>query len=278
MNSLSIDTIEEVVIKCTQKVRHYLASDIAKESSVIVGYNPYGDASKLFDIEAEKTLVKCLVDGLNDVTIVSEETGVKTYGSGRLVVIIDPIDGSTNFESDIPWYAISVAVGIHKDGEANVRDIIYASVTEVARNRIYVYRDGEIRIYGAKATRRDTPKGIVLGYFDSPKTLEPLNLYVMHRGGPAILRILGSAALDIISVGLGNAEVFIDVRNKLRNLDIAAALRIALTMGAEAYIPGFSSPLDIPIDRVLRVSCVVGFNREILRRSIEVLRQIGLLG
>ena len=273
--ALNLDEVEGKVLRCVQSAVNYLNTN--RSSDEAVGINPYGDISKRFDVESDELLHKCISENLRDVVIVSEESSIRSYGTGKFVAIVDPIDGSTNYEADIPWSAVSVAIGLSKDGKTTLNDVVLALVAEVSRNRVYLYREGEVKILGANISRKSKPKHIVLGYFDSPQSFKALDLYMSYYGDKRVLRVLGSAALDIINVGLGNAEVFIDVRNKLRNVDIAAALRIALAMGAAAVAIGYPTPLDIPIDRVVRVGCVVGFDHEYLMRALEVLRQIGSL-
>ncbi len=257
---------------CIEKTRNYLLSGSAPDKTI--GYNPYGDVSKVFDLEAEDILVNCLANEIKDIVIIGEEKGVRAYGSAKYIAIIDPVDGSRNFEADIPWSSISVAVGLNKGSRTCLRDIVIAIVSEIQRYRVYIYDNIQTKILGSNIGRRDNPKGIVLGYFDSINSLRALEMYMKSYGESKVLRSLGSAALDIVSVGLGNAEVFIDIRNKLRNFDVAAALRIALALGSQAYVFGYSDPLDIPIDVVVKVSCIVGFNEEYLENALKVLQRI----
>jgi len=270
---LNIEYIKDAALACVEKARQYVFSDSI--SDVPVGLNPSGDVSKTFDVEVEKILINCLVDRLKDVVIVSEESGTRVYGSARFVVLMDPVDGSVNFESDIPWSATSIAIGLNRYGGATLRDVVFALVSELQRNRTYVYSSGNVDILGTKNKRRYTPKKVVLGYFNSVQSLRAIELYMGSYTGERVLRVLGSAALDIINVALGNAEVFIDIRNKIRNLDVGAALKIALALGSKAYIAGFDNPLDLPIDRILKIGCVVGFNDVYLSKALEALRRIG---
>lgn len=267
--SLNYLDLEDKVLKCAEKTRQYLLSGSTPDTAI--GYNPYGDISKAFDLEAEDILANCLADELKDVVIIGEEKGIRSYGSAKYIAIIDPVDGSRNFEADIPWSSISIAIGLNRGSRTCLRDVILAIVSEIQRNRIYVYSNTQVKVLGSNIGRKTTPKGIILGYFDDVNSLQALDTYLKTYGESKVLRSLGSAALDIVSVGLGNAEVFIDIRNKLRNLDVAAALRIALTLGSYAYVFGYSDPLDIPIDGVVKVSCIVGFNKEYLENALKVL-------
>ncbi len=73
-----------------------------------------GDISRVVDLKAEEIFIKYLA---RFGTIISEECGV--YGSGKDEIIIDPIDGSENMVSKLPYFGTSVARKIDgkiKDG------------------------------------------------------------------------------------------------------------------------------------------------------------------
>lgn len=273
---LNIDRIEYSVISCVNKAKSILV--LEEPSDRVVGVNPWGDLSKEFDIRIEEALVSCLKDELRDIVIVGEERGIQSYGERKLIAMIDPVDGSRNYEADIPWSAISIAIANGKKDSPKLGDVFFALLAEISRNRIYIYREGIVKAIGTDIKRRRDPKNIVLGYFDSYESFKALELYIKNCEGFKVLRILGSAALDIVSVALGNAEVFIDIRgHKLRNIDVVAALRIALALGAKAYIPGYRDPLELPLDTTVKIDCIVGFNDTYLRKVLKILEKIGFL-
>ncbi|ADM28511.1 inositol monophosphatase [Ignisphaera aggregans DSM 17230] len=253
---MDINEIKMGIVKCVDNVRRYLLGETPRG---IVGNNVSGDISKEFDLIAEDILSNCLREVLGEVMIIGEERGLRQYGS-RWIAIIDPVDGSTNYDAEIPWASISIAIA--RGGRSNtLKDIEFAIVSEIFRDRMYVYDYGDVRIGERKIYRGVIPKPIVLGYFESYSTYKPLENYIRNRNEKLTIRSLGSAALDIVYVGMGNAEVFIDARAKLRNVDISAALRIAMALGAKAYVCDYRDPLDIPIDRIERIKFIlVGFN------------------
>ncbi|NPA73920.1 MAG: inositol monophosphatase [Epsilonproteobacteria bacterium] len=63
-----------------------------------------GDVSKAVDIESEKIFIKHLS---RFGKIISEECGI--YGEAEDEIVIDPIDGSENIASGLPYYGSSVA-------------------------------------------------------------------------------------------------------------------------------------------------------------------------
>ncbi len=74
--------------------------DLSKEVKKGAG----GDISRVIDIKAEEVFIKYLSKYGK---IISEECGV--FGEGLDEIIIDPIDGSENFISNLPYFGSSVA-------------------------------------------------------------------------------------------------------------------------------------------------------------------------
>uniref|UniRef100_A0A7J2U659 Inositol monophosphatase n=1 Tax=Ignisphaera aggregans TaxID=334771 RepID=A0A7J2U659_9CREN len=260
------------VLNCVESVRAYLRS--SSVSYDVVGQNPFGDVSKSFDVEAERIVEKCLAQVLGEVAFLSEETGLLISKNPKWIAIIDPVDGSTNFAYEIPWASISLAIAPYKKG-ARVRDVELAIVAEVFRDVTYVYRDGLVEVLGGRQySRRAQPAPIMLGYFENENSYKPLLKYASSHTKRLAIRSLGSAALDIVYVGLGNAEVFIDTRAKLRNVDVAAALRIATALGAKAIecSENLRDALDIEIDSEKRIGCLVAtYNDEQLKKVLASL-------
>src|SRR2546430_17683071 len=66
-----------------------------------------GDETTAIDAAAERVIL-ARFEGLDGLTIVSEEVGV--IGDGPTHVVIDPIDGSLNAKRGIGFFALSIAV------------------------------------------------------------------------------------------------------------------------------------------------------------------------
>ena len=85
-----------------------------------------GDVSIGIDIMAEEIFIRYLESyGCID----SEECG--KVGSGEYTIIIDPIDGSDNFKSQLPYFGSSIA--LEKDGDVKV-----AIVTNLADGTFFL--------------------------------------------------------------------------------------------------------------------------------------------
>ena len=91
-----------------------------------------GDDTTAIDAAAENVVVRRLEALGRDLTLVSEELGVRDFGAGGAVrVVVDPIDGSSTPSAAIPFFSLSVAVA---DGPT-MDDVISATSTTSAPAR-----------------------------------------------------------------------------------------------------------------------------------------------
>lgn len=267
-----VTKVTEALMKAVDEALNYLRSgSVSKE---IVGRGAFGDVSKGFDVESERIIAEGVARHLGGaVLFVGEELGARVIGDGEpeWVVIADPVDGSTNYDAGIPWASVAIAAAPYREG-VTVGDVTSAIVAEVFRDVKYVLDSGTVTVNGAPPQRRSPPKAVLLGYFETPEAYEPVPTYWRIRGKKAALRSLGSAALDIVYVGLGRAEGFIDARAKLRNVDIAASVAIATSLGGAALACDGSPVSGVRIDTLVRVPClVVGHDKE---RAEALLRAV----
>lgn len=257
-----------MLVAVAREVADYLTE--TRRPSTIVRVNSSGDTSKVFDVEAENIIFEELRRRIKECFLfVSEESGVRRFcDEPRWVVVVDPVDGSMNYDAQIPWVSISLAVAPLEDKEPTIGDVSYAVVYDVFRKIDYSFDQTEgVTIAGTPAKRRLKPSSVVLGYFESPDSYKVIPYYWAERGSRASLRSLGSAALDIIYVGLGNAEVFVDTRAKLRNVDVAAALRIALVLGAKAKLCSDISASSVTLRDIKKIECLlVGYDENYLNK------------
>jgi fructose-1,6-bisphosphatase/inositol monophosphatase family enzyme len=151
--------------------------------------------------------------------VMSEESGVT--GDGALTVVVDPIDGSTNCDHGVPFYATSLAV--LKDDE-----LVAALVMNQATGSTYeaergagAFRDG---VAITPSAQRDIAKSIV-SFSGLPK---------QHLGW-AQYRSLGAASLEICLVADGSLDVFsVARRSGLHPWDYLGGLLMINEAGASA--------------------------------------------
>lgn len=146
------------------------------------------------DAAAHSVLDGAELDG-GPVGVLSEESGLS--GADRaVVVVVDPVDGSTNASRRIPWYACSLAA---VDGDG-VRAAVVANLATGVRYRA---------VRGGGATR----DGVAISPSDGSRLSDAvlvLNGYAGEHAGWRQYRTLGAMALDLCAVADGTFDGSVD--------------------------------------------------------------------
>jgi len=169
------------------------------------------------DLAADAVAVEILVK--NGLRVVSEESGVS--GSGDYTVVLDPIDGSTNCDRGIPFFACSLAVVRELELVAGLVANIPTSSRYLALRGSGATRDGSA--ISARSTKKI--EDAVVGFSGLPDR---------HLGW-AQMRAMGAASLECCLVADGSLDIFtVAQHSTLHPWDYLAGLLIATESGAVA--------------------------------------------
>lgn len=122
-------------------------------------------------------------------SVLSEESGVTGRGEPGLLVVLDPVDGSTNASRGIPWFATSLCV---LDGEGPRAALV---VNQSSGVRYEAVRGG--------GARRDGRPIAPSGCRELSEAVIGVSGFPGHHPGWSQFRALGSAALDHCAVAEG---------------------------------------------------------------------------
>lgn len=233
----------------------FLSSGI---SPTPAGLNQFGDMTYEVDLIAERALLNKISTELGSATVVSEESGVINFGSGDNLIVLDPLDGSTNALRGYPCFSTSIAIA---EGE-RLSEVLAGGVMNLVTGDIFMaergrgsYLNGK-RLKTSKTSRMQdavlaldlNTKGKLPGYIRKiSKVLEK----AQH------VRFLGTDALEMCLVASGAADVFLDLRGFLRSTDIAASTVIVREAGGLVLSPdgtNLETTLNPP-SRVRLVAC-----------------------
>ena len=191
-----------------------------------------------FDVvtAADKASEKIIVESINnlypDHSILTEESGFSSHGNNEWEWVIDPLDGTTNYSSGVPWF--NVSIGVKHQGKAVVGVVYAARLGELFCATL----GGGASLNGSPIAPSGTPllsKAVVATGFPYDKATNPdNNLDNFMRIMPIVrgLRRLGSAALDICYVASGFLDAYWEMN--LNEWDVCAAMLIAHEAGAYA--------------------------------------------
>lgn len=168
------------------------------------------------DTVADEAAVKALTEaGLG---VFSEESGLHNP-ERPVVVVLDPVDGSTNASRGLPWWAISMCA---VDGEGPLAAVVSCPPTG---ERFEAVR-------GEGATRNGRPAR-PSGAEDIGESVITFNGYPQQNYGWAFFRTLGAAAMDLCAVACGAVDGFVDCSaNALAPWDYMGGLLICREAGA----------------------------------------------
>jgi len=156
----------------------------------------------------------------NGFGVLSEESGL-TDADRDVLVVLDPLDGSTNCRQGIPWFAASLCALDHEGAAASVVLNLATGTHYRAVRGQGAERDGR-RIAPSTATRLDDA---IIGLSGHPGRYLGWRQY----------RALGAAALDLCAVADGTLDGYIDCsRNAHGPWDYLGAYLVCREAGAEA--------------------------------------------
>jgi len=223
-----------------------------KRGLEVQGQGAGGDVTLRVDAEAEKGIMDLVGGQVSDVRFVTEEAGEVGKAGSRWTVVIDPIDGSTNYARGLPFYCTSIAVleGPSLDSVKHglVRNLI-SEETYYAEKGRGAERDG----ISVRASRVSTLSDSCVGIDTSKGSRASVERLVPLIAAVRKPAHFGANALEQAFLADGKIDAFVDIRDRMRIVDFAAGYLIAKEAGAV-----FSGPDGEPINT--KVSLAEKFN------------------
>jgi len=185
------------------------------------------------DIKSEEVLKKGLKELTPDIPVIGEESfSEKEKFKSSYCWMVDPLDGTTNFAHNLPWFAISVALLKEKEP---ILGIIYNPIID----EFFYAIKGEGAYLNEKPIKVSTKEKLIdsllcTGFpvskiLDSPDLFIPLFEEFMKRCQG--VRRFGSAALDLAYVACGRYEGFWEPY--LKPWDTSAGVLLVKEAGGE---------------------------------------------
>jgi fructose-1,6-bisphosphatase/inositol monophosphatase family enzyme len=174
---------------------HDVADAVAVAFAGVTDFGPSGqlDGQYALDVVANDAALPLLrAAGLG---VLSEESDFEPGSTGE-VVVIDPIDGSTNASRGLPWFATAMCV-VDADGPA-----ASLVVNQASGDRFWAVRGGGAFRNG----HRIAPTGCT----DVAESIVALNGLPPHPLGYRQSRVYGAVALDLCMVACGVLDGYVD--------------------------------------------------------------------
>ncbi len=172
------------------------------------------------DVTVDRVCVDSLLDAGFD--LLSEETGIQRARPDvrrRGIVVVDPLDGSTNASLGLPWFATSLCWVV--DGVP-----VASMVTNLATGERFEAIAGR----GASSSGRPLSVRSGLGTVDG--AIIAVSGLPTHHYGWRQFRAMGASALDICAVARGAFDGFVDTSPDAHGVwDYAGAMLVLTEAG-----------------------------------------------
>lgn len=257
--------IPRVLIEACTKVRSQVSRLVGtEEANESYGVGAGGDISRKIDIVAERAVMEVLKNYRLSCTVVAEEAGKVdiTNGKNQGYVVVDAVDGTTNALRGIPFYCCSIAFADDNKLSAvkhgAVMDLFTGDVYSASKGKGAFFNGAKIHVKEKFEETRYVVGMNVSGV--KPEKIEVLKP-IMSKSNH--LRHMGANALELCIFARGLMDVFIDIRNKIRVTDMAAAYLIVKEAGG-ILISEDGEELEAQLDTNSRLSFVAAANRRVL--------------
>ena len=228
MTKSELETLCRQSCEIVRNVGQFLKQELGKVSAEAIETKSLNSLVSYVDKTAEEQLVSGLGALLPNSTFLTEEETVEQK-DGEFQWIIDPLDGTTNFLHQLPFFSISVALR-HRD------ETVLGIVLEVNREEcFYAWKGGgaflndkKIKVSDSK-TLGDSLIATGFPYYDYERVepfVETLKYFMKNTRG---IRRFGSAALDLVYVACGRFDAFYEY--SLNAWDVAGGACIVREAG-----------------------------------------------
>ena len=213
----------DIADRVQEKTLSLLSSDF--DIGGVVGLNPSETLTMKIDEAAEKVIIETLRQYDVPTYLISEEIGERYIGGedAEITLVVDPIDGSTNAITGIPFYSTSLALGKYRVDQT-IDSLSLGVVKNLVSGETFHAIKGEGSFWKDKKIITSKGKEIdeALVSFYAYRSLR-FNSQHYELCKSIKTRTLGSEALEICYVAKGSLDACIDVRGYSRVVDIAAA-------------------------------------------------------
>lgn len=193
-----MDVIDPMLTRAVA-VFHEAADAVAAVLGTTTDWGASGirDGQYAVDLEADQVCLDVLYSA--GFRVLSEESGVTgpPGSSTAPIVVVDPLDGSTNASRGVPWFATALCLVVDDDATVGV------VVNHATGDRFEAVRGG--------GAMRDGVPIRTSGCIDLSSALLGASGLPTHHYGWAQFRALGASAPDICAVACGVTDAWCDM-------------------------------------------------------------------
>ena len=210
-------------------------------SEVILSTNK--DIKLKADILAEKA-IKAIIENESDYPILAEESGLSSKTIPNIFWVVDPLDGTANYERNIPICCVSIALILDlKPILGVIYDFINNDLYEGSIHTKALLNSKEISV----SKVNNSSEGILITGLPNNTDYSDNALLKMIKDFQnwRKVRMIGSAAMASVYVASGKADLYKEKKTYL--WDVAAGAAIVNAAGGEALITNQNKNFQVDV-------------------------------
>ena len=242
MKEIEFDKEIEIAQKAAKSAGKFLKEE-KKNLNLKINSNPR-DTKLLADIKAEK-LILDILHAESKYPILAEETGKSSEDLGDIFWVVDPLDGTANYNRNIPICCVSIGlirnmeplIGVIFDfnnGDILVGDNI---------NKVATMNNMDIKV--SEIQNRSDGVLITGLPFNTDYSDNALKKLILDMQSWKKVRMIGSAAMASCYVACGKAELYKE--NGIYLWDIIAGAAIVESAGGKVEISNISETFQVDV-------------------------------
>ena len=188
------------------------------------------------DKRSDSLLKEQLVALMPQAQIVSEEQDANDEEEAQLRWIVDPLDGTVNYASGLPWYGVSIALVEARKVRIGAVNFPNLEITAaIADGHLVVEPQDRIRVSNV-SNLSDSVVSVVLTSHFSPdlirRTVDTLNRLSARARG---VRVIICGAYELYLVACGALDGFVSLKSDA--FSVAASLPLVVNAGGRVSSP-----------------------------------------
>ncbi|WP_333655515.1 inositol monophosphatase family protein [Dissulfurispira sp.] len=236
-------------------------------ASESIGKGAAGDKTFPIDKKAEDIIIGSL-EALNEpLSIISEEAGLKEIKGGGKKILIDPIDGSKNAITGIPFYCSSIAVA-DKD---NIGSVSLAYVINLLTGDEFWAEKGKGAFFNGERIHTQKDDVFYLIAYESPSPKNDIPKMIRLLSETRRTRCFGATALDLAYVAYGSVSVFL-TPSPSRSFDFAGGYLLIKEAGGVFSDTDGKSIENMEIGLKRSVPILAAGNKQLHEKALRLLR------
>ena len=242
MSKINLNKEIEIAIKAAESAGNFLKED-KKNINLKINSNPR-DTKLIADIKSEK-LILDILNSESNYPVLAEETGKSSENLGEIFWVVDPLDGTANYNRNIPICCVSIGL------VRNMQPII-GVIFDFNNDDIYIGDNINklARLNNKKITVSDIHNKnngvLITGLpFNTDYSDNALKKLIIDMQTWKKVRMIGSAAMASCYVASGKAELYQEKGIYL--WDIVAGAAIVESAGGKAEINNINEAFQVDV-------------------------------